>query len=167
MKYIRLDYFLLLFMVNVLTSYSQDSFVFNGQIMDINAGLPLQDVKIYCINNSDTTETSSNKKGEFQISIQAGSKLFLKKPGFAWHFVKIYNNDERKIYLTPSKNYSEKDIGKQNFDTTDFYFNDHLVPQDEWDDASSIDQSMVRSINAYSSKTTNDKRNKIYIYTID
>ncbi|MGV8096473.1 MAG: hypothetical protein AB2L24_31845 [Mangrovibacterium sp.] len=158
-------FYLLLFLLShMLMGYAQQDFVYRGKIADASTKLPLQDVKIYKICNGDTIMTRCNVNGEFQILLNTDSKLFFKKKGYAWHIVKISNKDNLQIYLTPSKKRSKTDIGIENYDKKDVYFDGQLVPQEEWDDAGSIDPDLAH-LEILSGKYSKDGRNKIYFKT--
>lgn len=147
--------------------FAQQNFLCKGKIVDFNTKLPLQDVRIYCTyNNRDTIETLCNMKGEFQISLQTGSKLLFKKRGYAWHVVKIANKEIQQISLKPSRPIPKIQFqGEEDLDNTDIYVDGQLVPREEWDDAFSMDRE-EKTLGTASSRVTKDKRNKIYIITL-
>ena len=166
MKKIPLFIVFSLFIVSTAVGYAQQDIVCKGIITDSTTNLPLEDVRIYKIFNSDTIMYQTNASGEFKIPLQAGSKLFLKKKGYAWQNVRISNNEIQQIQMKPSKQSSpspiiitREDTGKTyGNDSIDVYFNGHLVPASELNDALSID---VNEIITFSLRTT-DERGVMY-----
>ena len=125
------------------------------KIADIETKLPLQDVRIYKIHNTDTIMIRSNANGEFQILLNTDSHLFFKKNGYGWHIVKITNREPQQIYLSPARANADRiievdEMGNEKTvssdDNTDVYFNGHRVYQEEWKDALSFDIVLLRNI---------------------
>ncbi|GHT08879.1 hypothetical protein FACS189426_05600 [Bacteroidia bacterium] len=101
---------------------------------------PLKDVRIAVIYQNDTTQIQSNSSGEFQYTAKPGTKLLLKKRGYAWRIVKVHEGAVKKIVLLPNKYNSEKEIGKENIDKTEIIFDGQLVVREEWDDVGNMDK---------------------------
>ena len=167
MKKIPLFIVLLLLIVNTSVGYAQKDIVCKGTITDSITRLPLEDVRIYKIFNSDTVMFQTNPAGEFQISLQAGSKLFLKKTGYAWRIVSVSDNKIQQIKMKPSTPSSgplitRTDTGKSfNNEDVDLYFNGQLVPFSEMNDALDIHGEEIISV----SLKTGEKRGEMYIET--
>jgi len=143
-------YLSLLFLLHASILHAQQDFLFNGKIADADTKLPLQDVRIYKIHNTDTIKIQSNANGEFQILLNTDSKLFFKKNGYVWHIVKIANREPQQIYLRPTPASAAIDIegsgGIERVNNTDFYFSGHLIPREEWLDALYIDRSLLLNV---------------------
>ena len=141
MKNRILNTFVFLLIIN-LTGYAQD-ITCRGIIIDANTNLPLQDVRIY----SDNTLTLSRENGEFQMPpLKAGSKLILKKSGYAWYVLRVTNNDMQQVKLVPSDPQNlDLSIGGRPSDESNLevYFDGRLVPKAEWADALSADRNEV------------------------
>ena len=160
---------LMLFLI-INIGYAQQDFIFRGIITDANSNLPLPDVRIYRINAGDTLKSQCNSNGEFQLSLNVGSRLLLKKSGYAWQIVRITNNDLQQIKLIPSKQENSEIIlydldDKRKEGEVDFYFNGQLVQKTEWADALSIDPNEIRGVGVRDAKLSKDGRHKFYIET--
>ena len=155
MKNKKLYTFVLLLTIGLSIGYAQQDFIYRGKIVDANTNLPLQDVSIYRISASDTLKTQCNSNGEFQLSLKVGSKLLLKKSGYAWQIVRITNNDLQQIKLAPSKPDMEISFSDAGGSVeTDVYFGGLLVPKEEWVDAfSGIDNSYTLDIRRSKDRT--------------
>jgi hypothetical protein len=140
------------------TAFAQQKAV----VLDNITKTPLQDVRISVIYQNDTTHIESNKLGEFKYSAKKGTRLFFKKRGYAWHFVDIKDDPVKFIILLPSNPWSERDIGKKNMNNTEFIFNGRLVPQDEWDDAGSMDKDDIANFEVHAPRNLKPgEKNKI------
>jgi len=164
--------FILFFVLttSLLTGHTQQQIVCKGKIIDSSNNLPLQNVKIYKVFNSDTVLYQSNNAGEFQISLQMGSRLLLKKSGYAWQIVRINTDDIKQIKMVSSKNSSKPIISYDGIidDDIDLYIDGQLVPESEVIDAISLDSkdldlSFLRVISKQMSK---NGRSKMYLKTL-
>ena len=167
MKNIYYHICLIVYIISVLTVSAQEDFIFSGIIVDIHTDEPLQNVKIYRIYDSDTIISHSNLKGEFQISLKTGTRLLLKKSGYAWHIVNV-TRDMKQIKLTPSKklshNFNNFNIAgeKQDENMVDIFFDGKLIPRAQWDDAISMDKDLIKNVKVMHSRINKDGRSKIY-----
>ena len=157
-----LNTFIFLLVINLTAGYAQD-ITCKGIITDAKTNLPLQDVRI-C---SGATEWLC-LNGEFQLSpLKADYKLILKKSGYAWHVLRLKNNDLQQGKLVPSnpENSEIKFVNSDNKrieDEVDFYFDGQLVPKTEWADALSMDPKEIGNLEITLNR---DGKPKLYIYT--
>ena len=164
MKNKTLKILILLLITNLSTGYAQKNIVCKGTITDAGTNKPLNDVLIYSAFNGDTVLYKSNAAGTFQMSLQTGSKLLLKKAGYTWQFFRAYNNDIQHIKMTRSKPQEKLTIIKadgkavENLTVT---FDGQPVTESEWDDAMSIDFKEVN----FGIKTNKDGSTQFYIET--
>ena len=159
--------FFLLLLINVSTGYTQQNVVCKGQITDSTTNSPLNDVSIYRVFNGDTVLYKSNAEGSFQISLQTGSRLLLKKSGYAWKIARVNNSDILQIKMVKSKPTNKPSIYIINNDTidneVDVYFDGQIVPLSEINDAYSISPDEIGGFTIITKEKSNDGKGKIYI----
>jgi len=131
--------------------------MFKGVIIDSTTNKPLQNVKIYQMSEQDTIQTNNDISGKFQLMLSKGTKLHFRKVGYAWHSIKITENNmkEGTVYLLPSKQI-QLDLGNKE-DSTEIIiiYDGKIVPQNEWNDVLSIPKDEIGSVNFY----VKDKKN--------
>ena len=150
MKNKTLSTFVFLLIINLSAGYAQN-IMCRGTIVDADTNLPLREVSIYKERDINTVLLKSNNAGEFQISIQTGSRLLLKKSGYVWQIVRADNNNPQHIELVPSNPENSEIIlrdadEKRREGETNLYFNGQLVPETERTDALGIDKKEIKNI---------------------
>ena len=170
MKNKLLSIFVLLLAIIVSTGYAQQEIVCKGKIVDSGTHSPLKDVRIFRVFNGDTVLFHSNAAGEFQIPLQTGSRLLLKKSGYAWQIVRINNNDFQQIQMVTSKPSPKPSItnpvtGVIDYDI-DVYIDGQLVPEHEVNDAMMDLAKEIAGIRTVQKQASQDGRGKIYIRTL-
>ena len=167
MKNKLLSIFVLLLVILVSTGYAQQEIVCKGKIVDSGTYSPLKDVRIFRVFNGDTVLFQSNAAGEFQIPLQTGSRLLLKKSGYAWQIVRVNNNDIQQIKMVLSKQWPKPTAITNGIvdDDIDLYIDGQLVPEYEVNDAMGLTKeiSLIKTIPKQISK---DGRGKIYLTTL-
>ena len=165
MKNNNLYFFIILLITHISVGYAQQNIVCKGKITDVNTNLPLQEVKIFKVFNGDTVMYQSNATGDFQISLQSGSKLLLRKPGYAWKTVRVSNDEILQIKLTPSKpqNPTIHNTKEDKIYEADVYINGQLVPKSEVNDALSLDPKEITNLSTRTNKVTG--RGEMHIET--
>ena len=131
---VKICTYVALLAINLSIGFSQQNFISRGRIVDSKTNLALQEVAIYKIFNGDTIETKCDEKGEFQIMLQTGSTLLFKRNGYKLQEVKITDNALQLIKLVPKAIRLLDGDGNNDMEKVDFYLNEKLVPEDEWDD---------------------------------
>lgn len=154
---------ILLLITNLSAGYAQQNMVCKGKITDVGTHDPLKDVNIYRVSNGDTTLFKSNAAGEFQIPLQTGARLLLKKTGYAWQIVRIYNNDIQHIKMSRSKPSMNPTIfaDEKVVENIVVTFDGQPVPQSEIDDALSIDFNDIN----FGIRKTKDGSTEFYMIT--
>jgi hypothetical protein len=119
--------------------------------MDSATSSPLQNVRIYY---QDTIPLYSDKTGKFRINIKASDKLHFRKAGYAWHTETITGDEFQKIYLFKSDASLQEKLSKvYSREKTKIFYDDKLIPFEEFGDAFSTHSSEIESININSSRT--------------
>ena len=109
-------------------SFGQDV-VWKGIVRDSITKEVLSDVRI-CL-DQDMEGVLLDRAGEFQISVEKGTKVWFRKKGYQWKNIVITNNGEGIIELNPS---SSKSFFSGLPGETEYYINDVKIPEEEWCD---------------------------------
>jgi hypothetical protein len=148
----------LLGIFNISIIHAQkDDFVYKGIVMDSTTMTPLPKVDIYRISDTDTLKIQSDAAGKFEITVSKAAKLHFRKLGYAWHTVRINDKNVQNIYLLPSKPHKEKNIGKENYDSVEMFYDGEFVPFELWDDVGSIHPDEIANLEFRSSKDGKSK----------
>ena len=147
MKNKILNTFVFLLVINLTAGYAQD-ITCKGIITDANTNLPLQDVRIYPSNALNTLIAQSGENGEFQLPpLKAGSKLIVKKSGYAWYVLRVNSNDLQQVKLVPIKPSGSNHTINGEIAELKLYFDGQLVPEEDMDEAMSVDSSEAGMVN--------------------
>ena len=170
MKNRLLYFFVLLLITGVSTGIAQQQLVCRGKIVDSDSNSPMKDVMIYKVFNGDTVMFQSNAAGEFQIPLQTGSRLLLKKSGYAWQIVRVNNNDFQQIKMVRSKplprpTLTNPETGEID-DDIDLYIDGQLVPKSDVNDAMSGLANELSGLRVIPKQGSRDGRGKIYMRTL-
>jgi len=141
-------------------SFGQDLVVLKGVVRDSITKQVLSDVRISVnpdpdkvliidyenrriIVNPDTAFVRNNTTGEFQISVEKGSKIWFRKQGYLWKNIVVTGNDAVVIELPPSPSgLANLSLNAHNYRSDrnnpdiviEYYFNGVLIPEEEWND---------------------------------
>lgn len=144
--------------INLQAIFAQNSvFVFKASIKDSITKAPLKNVRILRYHTGNAKEFVS-PDGNFEIPVEVGDKLHIRKKGYAWHSVKIKSKDIQDIFLVKSKSH-QKDIGLENYANTEVIYDGENVPQEDWDDVCSTNRDEIASLDIF---TKNGKNTIIF-----
>jgi len=106
--------------------------VWKGIVRDSITKEVLSDVRI-CL-DQDMKGVLLNSAGEFQISVEKGTKVWFRKQGYKWGNIVVTNNSEGIIELPPSSSSIPFFPSIHEGMIVECYINDVKITKEEWND---------------------------------
>ena len=130
-------------------SFGQDQVVLRGTVRDSTNKQVLSDVRV-CI-NQDMVGVRNNASGEFQITVNKGSKVWFRKQGYRWESIIVTGNDVIIIDLPKSASNISNILSNNPNHEHEYSIDGVLIPKEEWNDVR-LTENDIATINITSPK---------------